>query len=440
MTWSEELVTSALSVDRLTDDVRAATMISLLDGLAVMAAAPALEPAVLPFTDLARASGAGPSALLAGGSAAPALAALANGALAHALDYEDTFDAAGLHPNAVAIPALLALAEAEEATLGALLTALAVGCDAACRIGLALPSDPAARGWYHPPMIAAAGAAVGAAHLLRLTVEQAIAAVSLTLVQFSLTDGLKRSPASDLRAVRDGFAARAAVDGALLARAGVTGTADPLGADGLIGLLCGAGPKGDAGAVRFLGREVSLKSWPCCRGTHPAIATALSLRAAGMTPVDLERAVFRLCPPDDMLFEPKTDRLRPRTAIMAKFSIPYTFAWTLHHGAPGLHSFRAEALADAAVLATADRVTMRDCAPDLRPEVTVTTRDRASARHWLAQPPTVLARDAGPADMSAKLAQCAALAHPGAAALLDALSGAADALKISALTGDLRGA
>ena len=39
-------------------------------------------------------------------------AALANGAMSHALDYEDAFDAAPVHPNASLMPAVLALAQA----------------------------------------------------------------------------------------------------------------------------------------------------------------------------------------------------------------------------------------------------------------------------------------------------------------------------------------
>lgn len=439
MSWSADLIDGALAVRSLPDRVRRATLMSLLDGLAVMAAAPRLEPSVAPFLDLAAAGGDGPATLLSGGSAPPALAAMANGSLSHALDFEDTFDAAGLHPNAVAIPVLLALAEAEGATLNALMTALAVGCDAACRIGVVLPSDPAARGWYHPPMIAAAGAAIGAAHLLGLSREQAVAAVSLTLVQFALTDALKRSPGSDLRAVRDGLAARAVMDGVALARSGLRGTDDPLGADGLIGQLTGAVPDTVAD-VQFLGTEVSLKSWPSCRGTHPAIALALDLRGEGRGAEELEVARFTLNPPDDMLFLPRADRLRPTTAIMAKFSIPYTFAHAMHHGAPGLQSFLPEARADARVLNTAERIDMVNCDTSAEPAGQLIWRDGTIETRPLLMPQALLCGEATRDDIAGKLSDCAALAHPAVREILDLITTAQGSTLVRQLTAALRNA
>src|SRR5690606_39018228 len=94
----------ALRADSLPREALNAAQVSLLDALAVMLAAAALEPATRPFWQHARAGGDGPAPLLAGGTAQASAAALANGALAHALDFEDTHDATGLHPNAVVIP------------------------------------------------------------------------------------------------------------------------------------------------------------------------------------------------------------------------------------------------------------------------------------------------------------------------------------------------
>ncbi|MGI3163768.1 MmgE/PrpD family protein [Pseudooceanicola sp. 200-1SW] len=424
MSLTRSLAARVLATRALPPGAAQAARLSLLDGLATMAAAVTLEPAARPFAEMARGSGA--ATLLAGGSAPPGLAALANGALSHALDFEDTFDATGMHPNAVAIPALLALAEGEEAPLADLLTSLALACDLTCRISLALATDPGAQGWYHPPMIACAGAALGAAHLLRLSPDQAVAAVSLALVQFTLTDALKRSPASDLRAVRDGFAARAAVEGALLARAGVTGTLDPLGeSGGLIPLLTGRAPEvaafDDLGRV-FLGEQVTLKLWPCCRGTHPAIALGLALRADGVAPDRLAGAAFTVCPPDDMLFHPLADRQRPQTAIGAKFSIPYTFAQAWRQGAPGLAAFAEAPRQDEATLALGGRITLEACAPGLTRHARLRFTDGREEIRPLPAPPVLPAGRAALADLAAKLADCRAHAPQAAHPLLDALA------------------
>lgn len=448
MNWTADLVRQAYAAggDGVSDAAQGAARVSLWDGLAVMAAAPALEPATRPFHDLALAAGPGPCTLLAGGKSGPAAAALANGALSHALDFEDTFDAAGLHPNAVAIPALLALAESADLRFGRLLDALALACDAACRIGMALPDDPAARGWYHPPMIAAAGAAVGAAWMLGLPQEAAIAAISLSLVQFSLTDALKRSPLSDLRCVRDGFAARAVVDGTLLAQGGVTGTIDPLGQDGLIGTLTGKAPLPATGPATgpnigpspapfdLWGQHVTLKVWPSCRGTHPAIATALFLRDQGIAPDDIESVTFQVNPPDDMLFTPQADRQRPRNPIMAKFSIPFTFAHSFHHGAISLHSFSEAAIKDEQTLALSQKVSLESCSRDLAPSLRLTFNKGPGQKieyHRLMPAPVHLAGERIPDEIRNKVEDCRAFATVESRQFIGRVLGADRNLKLA---------
>ncbi|MBF9042257.1 MmgE/PrpD family protein [Rhodobacterales bacterium HKCCE4037] len=407
----------------LPPEVQHSVRLCFADGIAVMLGAVRLEPAVLPFAAHARSHGPGPAHLLAGGTAPPVAAALANGALSHALDFEDTFDAVGLHVNAAIIPTVLALAESEGKTLGEALTAMALGAELACRLGLSLTNDPGARGWYFPPMIGAIGAALAGAHLLRLDADQTIAALSLAQVQFSLTDALKRAPASDLRAVRDGFAARAATEAILLARAGVTGTDDPLfERGGVIPLLTGdaADPAPLAAfAHDFLTPTLTLKLWPACRGTHPAIALALALRDEGLTATDIKAAAFTVEPPDDMLFEPRADRIRPQTAIGAKFSIPFTFAHTLIHGAPGLSAFSKTARHDADVRALASRITLRACAEGAGRTAHLTLASGETDRA-LAPPPPLTAGSATMTDLAAKFRDCIG-DRPDALSLLHAL-------------------
>ena len=117
MTLSMDVVSGywALAGQPLDDDARRAAKIALADGLAVMIAAARLEPATRPFADYATSVGEqGRSTIIATGEKrSAASAALANGALAHALDFEDTFEAGMIHPNASLIPAVLALAQSE---------------------------------------------------------------------------------------------------------------------------------------------------------------------------------------------------------------------------------------------------------------------------------------------------------------------------------------
>ena len=140
------------------------------------------------------------------------MAALANGAMSHALDYEDAFDAAPVHPNASLIPAVLALAQSRAPIGGReLIAAIATGCDFACRLALSLRQPLEAGGWYPPPILAAFGAVAGAANLLRLSPQQVTSAWSLLLLQNSCAGEIKYDADTVIRAVREAFPAQAAV-------------------------------------------------------------------------------------------------------------------------------------------------------------------------------------------------------------------------------------
>lgn len=337
----------------------------LLDAVGVMCAASGLAPESAPFLALARANGAGPCRVLGTDDRVQPLgAALANGALAHAVDYEDAFDLAPGHPNASLVPVLLALAQSEGAIDGRrFLAALAVGGDVACRIALSLRQPMEHGGWYPPPIVAAFGAAAGAANLLGLTAGQTRDALSLVLCQVTMPGEIKHSRRTVLRAVREAFPAQAALTAALLAREGVAGFETPLeGKAGFYALYAGGqfDPHDltDRLGARYWGAELTFKPWPSCRGTHPFIEMALDLLARhGFAAADV--AAIDVCVDDvqTMLVEPLERKQAPDVAIDAKFSIPFTVALALVRGGVRLDSFGEESLSDPRILAMAAKVT-----------------------------------------------------------------------------------
>jgi 2-methylcitrate dehydratase PrpD len=333
---------------------------SLLDAIGVSVAASGLGEGCGAFIDLARDGGQGQSTVLGAGFKAPLLmAALANGAMAHALDYEDAYDGAPIHPNAAVVPAALALAEARGSSGRALLTAIAVGSDLVCRLGLSLTENPDIHGWYPPPLLGAFGACAAAASLLGLDGDQTLDAFALTLSQATSTSQFKQSPHSHVRAVRDAFAAHAGLLAALLAGRGVRGFDAPF--EGKAGLfqLYARGAYDPARLVRNLGEDfegahVSYKIWPACRGTHAFIQAALELSAEAAPPLASIREIRATGGEiQRMLAEPLAQKIRPRTAIDAKFSIPFTVATALAHGKVDLGSFEPAALDDSVVLGLA---------------------------------------------------------------------------------------
>lgn len=348
-------------------DVPASTMRAaaraLLDATGVMLGASDTVD-IQPFIALARSTGPGPSTVL--GTAlrvAPATAALANGAMAHALDYEDAFDLRPGHPNASLVPALLALVQAEDPVEGArLLAAVAIGCEVSCRLALALRQDMEVGGWYPPPMHAGLGATIGAAWLLGLDAVQMQDALSLALCQVTMPGEIKHSQRTVIRAVREAFPAQAAVNSALLAREGVAGFEAPLeGKDGYYALYA-SGKFDPADLLDDLGSRwwiegLTFKPWPSCRGTHPFIEMALNLRQShGVDPESIAGVEVFVDEVQQMLVEPLARKQSPETLIDAKFSIPFCVGLALTRGRIDLDSFTAAALADPRILAASGKV------------------------------------------------------------------------------------
>jgi len=342
------------------------TKYSLLDALGVMLGASGIGEGCDSFAQFAIAAGAKPEAVVLGYGVrtSPALAALANGAMAHALDFEDAHDGAPVHPNAQLIPTALALAESLDGVDGKqLITAIAVGCDLTCRLGLCLTKSVDEFGWYPPPILGAFGATAAAAKLMQLDARQTLDALSLTLCQVSCSAEIKYSPQSVLRSVRDAFPAQVGVVSAQLAHRGIRGFDQPLdGKAGFFNLFA----RGNFEAAlltedlgqRFEGENLSFKAWPACRGTHAYIDAALQLMAEHrLRADDIVSGHMIGHRVQTMLYEPQASKRRPETAIDAKFSLPFTVATALCRGEVTLKNYGNSALNDPAVLNLAQRLT-----------------------------------------------------------------------------------
>lgn len=410
----------------------------LLDGLGVSLAATGLAEVCRPFVQFAVEQGGRPESTVFGtGDRVPASqAAFANGALAHALDFEDAHDRALLHPNAPTIPAALAVCEAFGPIHGKeLIAALVLGCDVACRIGLALRVPLDEFGWYPPPIIAAFGATAAVGRLLKLDESQLLDAFSLTLCQATCSAELKFSPHSDIRAVRDAFPAQIGVTSALLARKGVKGFDRPFeGRAGFFALYARGAYEPDA-LTQALGErfeidEIAFKPWPSCRGTHVYIEAASCLvREHRIDTNDIASVRLVGSRLNLMLAQPVAQKRRPATAIDAKFSLPFTVATAMHRGTVTLDDFTAAALSDPAVLDLASRVRFEvdptrgaGSGPDaLRGSVALELKGGQQVVLEIDQPSGSPQRPASEAALIAKFRDCCQRAgSPPGAATIDA--------------------
>ncbi|HVV94787.1 MAG TPA: MmgE/PrpD family protein [Hyphomicrobiales bacterium] len=411
--------------DALPAEAVAAAKASLLDAVGVTLAASSLGEAAAPFAEIARQAEhpRGATVIGFGFKAAPAMAAFANGAMAHSLDYEDTFDEALVHPNAAVVPAALAVAETARAPIDGreLIAAIALGADLSCRLGLAV--DGHERPGTSVRFMAGALAATAAAgRLLGLDENRLIEAFALAQFQIAFPSETMGYAPSHMRAVREAFAAKAGVLAAQLAAGGVRAFDKPFeGRHGFFGLYTDSAD----GAERLLdglGRDfpaarVSFKPWPSCRGTHAFIEAALwMVESEGVRPDAVAAAEAVISPFFRALCEPPERKRRPATAIDAKFSVPFTVATALGKGRVGLDCFDTAAMADGATLALADRIGHRvetgwNTAEATRGVLNLTTRDGRMLSRSIEAPLGHPDHPMSPAAMAAKFAECATYAR-----------------------------
>ena len=201
----------------------------------------------------------------------------------------------------------------------------------------------------------------------------------------------------------------------MLAREGVRAVEQPLeGRSGVFALLTGLPPVEAALVDRlgqfFHGPDVGIKRWPCCRGTHSAILAAQALRLAGVTPQQIAAVAVTATPPNDMLFQPRQQRIAPSTAIDAKFSIPFVFAAALLDGDFDLRTTSPQGLVRADILALAAKVEMAKLLPGAPFEALyrVTRTDGTALEQAVTEVPSWRSGDMTLDDLSEKLSTCLA--------------------------------
>lgn len=364
----------------------------LLDSLGVMSAATTLEPACTPFIEFAEENSVKKDCTIFGTDkkATPYFAALANGSLIHALDYEDGHDYAKAHPNTASIPVIMALAESMNKSGKEVVAALAIASELSIRLKYCLTvNDLFDCGIYAPPMFAAYGAVLGAARLAGLNEDETLDALSICLTQILLPGQSARSARSCLRGVREALAARAAAFGIAMAQKGVHARMDePL--EGQFGLYnCAFKGSYDENVLfgdlgkRWEAANLRFKAWPCCGTAHALIANLSSVLEENKIVCDnINNIHIIVNKPHTNLLEPKEVKYRPKAIAQAKFSIPYILALTAVEGNVLLDSFNEEKLSDPKLLEVADKVTW-EMRPSEKPEnfvddhveVTVTTND-----------------------------------------------------------------
>ena len=255
-------------------------------------------------------------------------AAFVNSMMAHALDLDDTHDSAPLHANVSVLPAALAMSERRGGVSGKeLITAVAVGNDIVCRLGLGA-SGPL--NWVLSSTAGYFGATAAAGKILGLNESKMLHALGIAYSQCAgncqcLVDG------GLVKRMQPAFAARAAILSALLAEKGITGATNIFeGQYGFFPLyyrnkydrervITGLGKI-------FEGKNLSIKLYPCCRYIHCPIDATLSIvQKNDISPEDVKEVIVHVTPNAyDLVGRPF--KLRESPQVDAQFSIPYAVA------------------------------------------------------------------------------------------------------------------
>ena len=272
------------------------------------------------------------SILLSGDRLDAARAAFVNGAYAHACDLDDTHVGSMHHPGASVLPAVLAMAEREDADGRTLLEAAIVGYEASLRIGLATQPAMFQRGFMATPTCGTLGAALAVGKLLQFNAQDLAGALGAAS---SYAGGLAQfyHSGSFIKRINGGRGAESGVMAALLTREGIWGPRDIL--EGESGFFRAFAERFDPNQVTGdLGREfrlmeVSTKIHAGAGRLQASVDAGLALgHDHALAPeqiVDVEVGI-------PQVIQGKLTQLDPPDLQAAQLSVPFSLAMALALG------------------------------------------------------------------------------------------------------------
>jgi 2-methylcitrate dehydratase PrpD len=311
-------------------------------------------------------------------------AALLNGIASHTFDFDDTHLKTIIHPAGPVASAALALAEHTGATGRAVVDALVIGIDVACRVGNAIYPDHYDRGWHITGSTGMLGAAAACARLLRHDAHATAMALGIAASQ---PVGVREQFGTMTKPLHPGAAARAGLFAALLAKHGYT--ASPRALEAPRGLVRTFSTKCDWREItEGLGERFEIafntyKPFACGVVIHPAIDGCVQLRDAHrLRPADIARVDLRVHP----LVLELTGKTAPRTGLEGKFSIYHACAAGLAVGRAGEGEFSDAMVAREDLVALRGRIhaVVDSAIAEDAADVTITLADGRSLHAFVA--------------------------------------------------------
>lgn len=419
--------TLGLSLEQVPASVALRAKHLLLDAIGCAFAARREDFAGRIAASIARLAGPGPRGVIGMGRRLPLRdAAMANGALLHGLDYDDTHAAGVLHLTVATFPTALGVAANAGASGAALLAAYIAGVETGARIASVVKGGFHQTGFHPTGLVGAFAASLVAGHLLKLSHQRLVGAQGIALsfasgnLQF-LEDG------SWTKRLHPGWAAVCGITAAALAQDDLPAPREAY--EGRYGLYRSHLPPAALAACDFslatagLGRvweidNVAVKPFPACHLVHGCADAAIALHREGVDP-ERVRSIRALVPEDvvQAVCEPVAAKRRPKNDYDAKFSIPYAVASGLARGKLGLAEFLPAAFTEPRIEKLMDKVEYAIDAASTFPrhysgEVEVTLDDGRTLRNRVAVNRGNPERPLANAEIEAKFFENCALTLP----------------------------
>ncbi len=305
-----------------------------------------LQPESHLIKELVLESGGNPEAGVIGGGFKTSMlnSALANGVIAHALDYDDISTKFLAHPSVNLIPAILAIGEKRKISGKEMLTSYIIGFEVGANLGNIMGMTFFGRPWHATSILGSIGASVACARIIGLGMEKTETALSIAS---SLASGLKINFGSMTKPLHTGNAARNGLLSVILAKKGFTANVNVFeGPNGFCQAYSGI--ECDFRVIEEnLGRNwfiispgIKFKPYPCCASVAGCADAILELkRRYNILPGDVKEIECRLSP---LMIETGASIHLPRTGQEGRFSLEYDMAIAIIEGELSLKQYTDE--------------------------------------------------------------------------------------------------
>jgi 2-methylcitrate dehydratase PrpD len=275
------------------------------------------------------------------------VAAFANAIQGYAFDFADDHNESNAHPSAATIPASLALGEKLGASGREVIEAIALGNETVCRLGSAFLGKTYYQGFHPTSTCGTFGAAVSAAKLLKLDVQQTVYAQGIAGSQVG---GLMawNTSGSYTKRLQAGHPAMVGIISAMMAQKGFNGPPEIIeGVDGFMQAYSYQLQYDTSLITDGLGKEwtfadSSIKVYPCCRYSAGHLDACLDL-ATKHAP-DWRKIKHILVRSSDytirLLAMPR--KRDPQNVVDTQFSMPWQAAIALIDGKIDADTFTEE--------------------------------------------------------------------------------------------------